>query len=81
MAGKVLKQQNDTSMLKLLPQSIEAEEAVLGAILVNPMSLGRIVEFLKPETFYKPAHKVIYEAILELFKKMNLLILLLFQNI
>ena len=69
MAGKVLKQQNDTSMLKLLPQSIEAEEAVLGAILVNPMSLGRIVEFLKPETFYKPAHKVIYEAILELFKK------------
>ena len=43
--------------------------AVLGAILVNPMSLGRIVEFLKPETFYKPAHKVIYEAILELFKK------------
>lgn len=69
MAGKVLKQQNETSMLKLLPQSIEAEEAVLGAILVNPMSLGKIVEFLKPETFYKPAHKVIYEAILELFKK------------
>ena len=69
MAGKVLKSQNDTGMLKLLPQSIEAEEAVLGAILVNPMSLGRIVEFLKPETFYKPSHKVIYEAILELFKK------------
>ena len=68
MAGKVVKQ-NDANMLKLLPQSIEAEEAVLGAILVNPTSLGRIVELLKPESFYKPAHKVIYAAVLELFNK------------
>ena len=69
MAEKVIKRQNDTSMLKLLPQAVEAEEAVLGAILVNPMSLGRIVETLKPESFYKPSHRVIYEAVLELFKK------------
>ena len=68
MAGKLVKQ-NDANMLKLLPQSIEAEEAVLGAILVNPTSLGRIVELLKPESFYKPAHKVIYAAVLELFNK------------
>lgn len=69
MSGKVLKPQNDTGMLKLLPQSVEAEEAVLGAILVNPISLGKIVEFLKPESFYKPAHKIIYETMLELFRK------------
>ncbi len=68
MATKVAKQ-SDSGMLKLLPQSVEAEEAVLGAILVNPMSLGRIVEFLKPESFYKPSHKLIYEAVLELFRK------------
>lgn len=68
MASKVVKQP-DSGMLKLLPQSIEAEEAVLGAILVNPLSLGRIVEFIKPESFYKPAHRIIYEAMLELFKK------------
>lgn len=60
---------NDSGMLKMLPQSIEAEEAVLGAILVNPASLGKIVEFLKPESFYKPAHKMIYEVALELFRK------------
>ncbi len=59
----------DGAMLKLLPQSVEAEEAVLGAILVNPASLGKIVEFLKPESFYKPAHKFIYEAVIELFKR------------
>ncbi len=68
MAAKVLKQ-TDSLVLKMLPQSIEAEEAVLGAILVNPVSLGRIVEFLKPESFYKPSHKLIYEAMLELFRK------------
>ncbi len=68
MATRVVKQQ-DTSMLKMMPQSTEAEEAVLGAVLVNPQALGRIVEYIKPESFYKPAHRVIYEAVLELFKK------------
>ena len=68
MANNVVKQA-DTSMLKLLPQAVEAEEAVLGAILVNPVSLGRIVELLKPESFYKPSHKIIYETMLELFRK------------
>lgn len=68
MANKVVRQA-DNGMLKLLPQSVEAEEAVLGAILVNPHSLGRIVEFLNPESFYKPAHRLIYQTMLDLFKK------------
>ncbi len=51
----------------LLPQNIEAEEAVLGAILVNPEVLTKVVETLKPESFYKPAHKYVYEAMLQLF--------------
>lgn len=51
----------------LLPQNIEAEEAVLGAVLVNPDVLTKVVETLKPESFYKPAHKYVYEAMLQLF--------------
>ena len=51
----------------LLPQNIEAEEAVLGAILVNPEVLTKVVETLKPESFYKPAHRYVYEAMLQLF--------------
>ena len=51
----------------LLPQNIEAEEAVLGAILVNPDVMTKVVETLKPESFYKPAHKYVYEAMLQLF--------------
>lgn len=54
---------------KMPPQSIEAEEAVLGALLVNPNSITRIVETLRPQHFYKPAHREIFEAILELFNK------------
>ena len=51
----------------LFPQNVEAEEAVLGAILVNPNVITKVVEILKPESFYKPAHRYIYEAMLQLF--------------
>ncbi|HNW25484.1 MAG TPA: replicative DNA helicase [Candidatus Gastranaerophilaceae bacterium] len=53
----------------LIPQNIEAEEAVLGAILVNPNTITKVVEFLKPESFYKPAHRYVYEAMLQLFNQ------------
>lgn len=68
MANNVIPTAN-SDKLRLLPQSVEAEEAVLGAILENPAALGRVVEFLKPESFYKPAHKIIYEAMLNMFRK------------
>lgn len=55
--------------MNLIPQNIEAEEAVLGAILVNPTTLTKVVEFLSPESFYKPAHKHVYEAMLQLFNQ------------
>ena len=50
-----------------LPQNIEAEEAVLGAILVNPDVMAKVAEHIKPDSFYKPAHKFVYEAMLQLF--------------
>lgn len=53
----------------LIPQNIEAEEAVLGAILVNPNVVTKVVEFLTPDSFYKPAHKYVYEAMLQLFNE------------
>ena len=52
---------------QLMPQNIDAEEAILGAILVNPACMNRIVEQLKPESFYKPAHRYVYEAMLQLY--------------
>lgn len=66
MATNTVKDSNQSS---LIPQNIEAEEAVLGAILVNPNSLIKVVEILKPESFYKPAHRYVYEAMLQLFNQ------------
>jgi replicative DNA helicase len=52
---------------KLPPQSIESEQAVLGALLVNPDSLTTVLEIVRPEQFYKQAHKYIYQAVIDLF--------------
>lgn len=51
------------------PQALEAEAAVLGAVLLDPEALPRVMHFLKPEHFYSPAHRRIYEAILALFER------------
>ena len=51
----------------LIPQNIEAEEAILGAILVNPAGLAKVSDILQASYFYKPAHRYIYDAMLELF--------------
>lgn len=66
MSANLIKTE-DASMLKLPPQSVEAEEAILGAILTNPVCLNKVVEYLSPETFYKPAHKTIFSTILKLY--------------
>lgn len=47
---------------QLPPQSIAAEEAILGGILLDPEALGRIAHLLKPEFFYIQAHQDIYRA-------------------
>ena len=62
-----LKQETVNS--NLMPQNIEAEEAILGAILVNPETLSRVAETLKADYFYKPAHRYVYEAMLQLFNQ------------
>ena len=51
------------------PQSLEAEQAVLGGVLVDVDALTRVVEIVKPTDFYRQAHHIIYEAVLALFEK------------
>ena len=52
---------------KLPPQSIEAEQAVIGALLIDPNAITRVVESLRPDSFYKQSHKFIYSTIVTLF--------------
>ncbi|MEW8958600.1 Replicative DNA helicase [Moorella humiferrea] len=53
-------------MDKLPPQSLEAEQSVLGAIMLDREALLGVLEILKVEDFYREAHRLIYRAILNL---------------
>jgi len=53
-------------MGRVLPQNIEAEQAVLGAILLDSDSLITAMERIGPDDFYRPAHQHIFEAMIEL---------------
>ena len=60
--------ENPTNYLgKVPPQAIELEEAVLGALMLEKDALTSVIDILKVESFYKEAHKVIFQAILDLF--------------
>ncbi|MFM7447569.1 MAG: replicative DNA helicase [Leptolyngbyaceae cyanobacterium] len=51
---------------RLPPQNIDAEEAILGGVLLDPEALSRITDLIRPEAFYITAHQEIYRAALAL---------------
>jgi replicative DNA helicase len=61
--------EKDKEIFKSLPNNIEAEIALLGALLIDPEAIYKIVDLIKPDDFYKPAHQIIYSTILYLFEK------------
>ncbi len=61
-----MEQLNFQGLGALPPQNIEAEEAVLGGILLDPEAISRVSDRLLAEAFYISAHKQIYEAALKL---------------
>ncbi len=62
-AVRQLRPQSDEQSYRLAPQNIEAEQALLGAILVNNEAFYRVSDFLEPEHFYEPVHRDIYEVL------------------
>ena len=54
---------------RLPPQSLEAEQSVLGAILIDRDAVVEVAEFLRPADFYRQANGKIFEAVLELFER------------
>ncbi|HDQ45002.1 MAG TPA: replicative DNA helicase [bacterium] len=51
------------------PQALEAERAVLGSIMLDNDCVGKVVEMLSPECFYRTAHQHIFQAAIHLFEK------------
>ena len=54
---------------RLPPQSLEAEQSVLGAILIDRDAVIEVAEFLRPPDFYRQANGRIYAAVLDLFER------------
>lgn len=60
---------NQPKNLKIPPQNLEAEMAILGSVMVREDAIYEIIDVILPNVFYSKKHRTIYESILELFKK------------
>jgi len=56
-------------VVKIPPQSIEAEKALLGSLMLDGEGITKVADLIKPGDFYKEAHGKIYQAMLDLFSK------------
>lgn len=53
----------------LPPHDLEAEQSVLGAMLVNPNAIAAVAELLTADDFYRDTHRLIYQAVLTLYDR------------
>src|SRR5262245_53176229 len=49
------------------PHDVTAEQCVLGGMLLSPDAIAEVVETLRAQDFYRPAHQVLYDAVLDLY--------------
>lgn len=54
---------------RIPPQNLEAEESILGGLLIDPESINKVVDLINTEDFYKDAHGKIYDAMIGLYEK------------
>jgi len=57
----------DVLLGRVPPHSLEAEMAVLGAMMLDADSAGEVIELIDAEAFYRPPHRLIYEALIDLY--------------
>ena len=65
---------------KIPPQNVEAEQYLLGAILLDNEAMNRVIEVLSLEDFYRDSHRVIFRAMLDLFERNETIDLVTLQN-
>src|SRR5271170_6839367 len=59
----------DELLKNVPPHNLEAERAVLGALLLDEKAMDYVVQEIKPEDFYRPVHAALYETMVELNKR------------
>ena len=57
----------DSNVIRQMPVSVEAEQALLGAIIVNPDAFNTVGGMIDAEDFYLKEHKHIYSALIKMF--------------
>ncbi len=60
---------DNSTVHRILPQNLEAEGSLLGALLLDKDALIKVADLISPEDFYDPKNKLIYQTILALFGK------------
>lgn len=65
---------------KKLPSSVEAEKALLSALLLNDENVSQAVELVASQDFYTPAHRIIYESVVALSQRSERIDLITLQN-
>jgi len=53
---------------RTMPESLEAEAAVLGSMMLDPVCIGQVVQQLSVESFYRPEHQIIFESLVALYE-------------
>jgi replicative DNA helicase len=66
-----VKSNNNTNltMVRSMPESLAAEAAVLGSMIINPECINNIIEKVKTDTFYRVEHRIIFDALISLYEK------------
>lgn len=67
MVAKDLKTIDPTTFERVPPHNLEAEQSLLGAMLLSGEATGRVIETIRPEYFYREGHRLVFEAISKLF--------------
>lgn len=60
---------NTSMAVRIPPQNIETEKALLGSVMLRPDAIHEIFDSIRPESFYAEKHRIIFETMLELFSK------------
>lgn len=68
------------SRLRIPPQNLDAEMALLGSVMLRPDGLHDIIDIIKPDSFYSEKHRIIFETMMELFNKRSPIDLLSISN-
>ena len=71
MSGSRLTSQgaSETSLLKIPPHSLEAEQAVLASVLLNNDLMNDVVEILRADDFYQGAHRTLFSTMVDLYER------------